>query len=134
MFWLDGPVSLTTGDFGPLLEQVKETGGGLTLASTGHSNFAATHSDMYKYLPSDSQALRQQRQGTTTMVLYRTEAIVTQVLQWLVLCSLRKDCIAPTKGRPCLKGAPYWISLAARMSIIWGGGGGGWGVAAVRSL
>ena len=97
---MDSSLRLTTGNFDVLLRQVQETGGALALTTTGHSTFAATHRDMYKYLPAgDPTALKREEQREATLLLYKTEPVMNQVVKWMVLCALDPHCIAPPQAR-----------------------------------
>uniref|UniRef100_A0A0K0EXC1 HTH_21 domain-containing protein n=1 Tax=Strongyloides venezuelensis TaxID=75913 RepID=A0A0K0EXC1_STRVS len=80
---------------------------------TGHGILPATHSGVFKYLPSNLTLI-----GTEKNEMYeagfvfavKTKDIVDKVLKWYLLCSLEKDCISPPNSRltPCkLKNAGY---------------------------
>ena len=82
-----------------MLENIRESQGGISITTTGHSTFAATHPDMYKYLPTDIEAIKTIEQREATLMFYRTKEMYAFVLPWLAFCALDQNCIAPRNAR-----------------------------------
>jgi len=85
-----------------MLDEVFSSGGILTFDPGPHSNFEATHKEMYRFLPISAQAAANTMQiGANSIYMVRTEEIYTRIIFWWVLCALREDCIAPTRQLYC---------------------------------
>ncbi len=84
------------------LQQARSTYGIVLFSTTEHSNFAVTHPDMYLYLPTELQGMKntEQREANSILV-YNTESLYQNVLKWWYLCALTEECLAPTLHRFC---------------------------------
>ena len=104
VLWADSSSYFLTANLSKILNLVSKTGAAL-LTTTFHSNFAVTHGDMYKYLPTEKAiALQTQRQAGIAMYC-RSNAVIKHILRWYVYCALDERCIAPVSKKDCvLKG------------------------------
>ncbi|ELU18218.1 hypothetical protein CAPTEDRAFT_194388 [Capitella teleta] len=103
VFIMDSSVRILHNDIGSIQDELLQTDGVMTFSSSGHSNFAATHHRMYEYLPTDTRGMQESEQVEGGCAFFfRTESVVNSFLYWFVMCSLDKDCIAPTRKRGCL--------------------------------
>ena len=74
----------------------------MTLTSTGHSVYSATHAQTYEYLPTLVGRMPDVTQHECgAMFLYRTEKVWTYLLKWWLLCSLDPKCISPKSKLNC---------------------------------
>ncbi|CAJ0598182.1 unnamed protein product [Cylicocyclus nassatus] len=62
-----------------------------------HSIFATTHPGMYKYIPTDIEAIKtnasMNHDAGFQFIVATADA--HEILKWYVLCALEKDCMAP---------------------------------------
>jgi len=103
VFWIDTSIRFLRGarfHLPNVLHEVSLSGGILTFMTTGHSNYAVNHPDLYGYLPAARDAMigTEQREANS-LLIYRTRTVYEQVTRWWVLCALEERCIAPTDVR-----------------------------------
>ncbi|GMR60271.1 hypothetical protein PMAYCL1PPCAC_30466 [Pristionchus mayeri] len=70
---------------------------------TGHGIFAATHKDMYKYLPTNDGEIRKKKAKmfeAGLAYIVRRDEVLNDIVKWYVLCALEKDCMAPHNSMP----------------------------------
>ncbi|GMT07894.1 hypothetical protein PENTCL1PPCAC_30068, partial [Pristionchus entomophagus] len=70
---------------------------------TGHGIFAATHKDMYKYLPTNDTEIRKKKAKmfeAGLAYIVRSDDVINDVIKWYVLCALEKECMAPRNSMP----------------------------------
>ncbi|KAL6736497.1 hypothetical protein Aduo_006843 [Ancylostoma duodenale] len=70
---------------------------------SGHSIFAATNPGMYKYIPTNIDAIKKNQSANhdaNFAFIVKTPDSV-EILKWYVMCALEKECIAPS-------GAQVW--------------------------
>ncbi len=96
---MDSSIRVITNNFTVLLQNIQKSHGGISLTTTGHSTFAATHPGMFNYFPTDMNAMKREEQREATLMFYRTKEMYTYVLPWLAFCALDKACIAPAGSR-----------------------------------
>lgn len=110
VFWMDSSVRFKTDNLSLTLDEVYASGGIITFDYSGHSNFAATHKGMYRYLPiSTSHATNTVQYAANSIYIHRNELLYNRVIAWWVLCALEKDCIAPTLQLSCqFRGRAVW--------------------------
>ncbi len=103
VFWVDTSIKLTNWTHsGITLKALKASHGALLLSSTGHSTYAATHPQMYKYLATDINNMKKEEQRESgAMMIFRTKTLYEEVLSWWAFCALVEDCIAPIPERAC---------------------------------
>ncbi len=56
---------------------------------------------LFRYLPGDYKAFKREEQWEGTFLLYATKPVIKHILQWVVLCALKRPCIAPISNRWC---------------------------------
>ena len=98
---MDSSVRLQHNNYTNLFNKLKQNGGTVIMHRTGHSVYAVTHANMYRYLPTDTEALKTLRCSQSTMFVVNTKENCMSVLRWYYLCALTKDCIAPINGLQC---------------------------------
>ena len=101
VFWVDTSVKFHDYNLTAIYDKLitKTQGVGL-FTGTGHSIYAATFPQMFHYLPTSlQQAENVEMLEAGAMVFYKTRPVYSQVLQWLVLCSLDQNCIDPRGAR-----------------------------------
>lgn len=110
VLWMDTSVRFKTGNLSLTLDKVYASGGILIFRRQIHSNFEATHSRMYHYLPiSASHASKTTQCGAGSIYIHRNELLYNRIIAWWVLCALEDDCIAPILQLKCyFKGPAVW--------------------------
>ena len=102
IFWMDASVRFKLSDLEPAIKLAKVMHGIQMFVHTGHSSFAVTDPGMYKYIVTDIEKLKEGEQlGATGYIIYRTKEVWENVLKWGILCSLTRECIAPTMNNGC---------------------------------
>ncbi|KAI0236555.1 hypothetical protein LSAT2_012897 [Lamellibrachia satsuma] len=102
IFWIDSSFRLMGTDLTDTYRTAVANGGIVLFIRTDHSNYVATHPDMYCYLVTDVEAQKTIEQfGTGAILIYRTEKVFRQVLWWFYLCSLERRCLQPIANRFC---------------------------------
>ena len=101
VFWVDTSVRFDRYNLTAVYEHLVMNSQGIGLFSkTGHSIYAATSKQMYHYLPTQTSRTESVEQlEANSMLLFKTRPVSSQVLQWLFLCSLDKNCIQPENVR-----------------------------------
>lgn len=102
VLWMDSSFRLLSGDFSNFTHKILENGL-YTFTATSHSVYAATHPQMYSFLPTDIQGLKSLSMlGANSMVIYPTRKVYHRFLYWWYLCALDVNCQAPLDiTRPC---------------------------------
>ena len=60
---------------------------------------------MYNYLPTNVDKQKVQRQyGGGTMIVYRTKWVMENIMYWLGMCALDKECISPKGSKLSQRG------------------------------
>jgi len=111
IFWIDSSIRFKTNNISLTLDEVFSSGGILTFEPGKHSNFAATHEEMYRFLPISAHAAAYytEQYGANSIYIHRTEEIYTRIIFWWVLCALTEECMAPTRQLYCnFKGKDVW--------------------------
>ena len=103
VFWVDASIRFDGHNLTRTYEKlVHDTQGAMMFTNAGHSIYAATAKQMYQYIPSRlTQMQRLEQLEANSVMLYRTRTVYTNVIQWLVLCSLDANCISPISRRFC---------------------------------
>jgi hypothetical protein len=106
IFWLDSSIRFTTSKL--LHVDSVQTSTSLHTVdimlfdNAGSSNFAPTHSGMYRYLPIIKQAaINTTMYGANAIYIHCTQQLYDHVLRWWFLCALEPDCIAPIHDLHC---------------------------------
>ena len=109
IFYFDASIRFRTSNISAAIQHALMNRGILSFLNAGHSNWAVTHEKMYEYLPVDIDLMKQYEQHESgAFIMMNTKWIQENVMIWFVLCSLEKDCIAPTTQQECLfEGDPY---------------------------
>ena len=96
VFLVDVPFDAHVSQLGGILRRVMASDGLFTLRPSGHSVYAATHPDLYGFLPTDTGRLMAIRMWAfTTGLVYNTKTVYKGVLYWWYLCALDKRCVEP---------------------------------------
>ena len=67
---------------------------------TGHSITAATHPRMFEYLPmKGKEQMSGPMEQAGGMIVYNTKNVLQNIMKWAIICSLHKECIAPSGSR-----------------------------------
>lgn len=99
VFWIDSSVRFLTNNLTSVFNQAYRNNGILAFARSHHSNFAATHPGMYRYLPiSAPLAGVTEMRDANSILFFRTKLVYTKIVAWWVLCALKEDCIASGRG------------------------------------
>lgn len=99
---MDASFRLMSSNISIITKKVIENGGLFTFTYSSHSVYAATHPQMYEYLPTDIQSLKQLDMQEANMVIYPTRKVYQNFLHWWYLCALEVKCQAPPNiTRPC---------------------------------
>lgn len=62
----------------------------------GHSILSATHPGMMEYLPLEkAEGVKKMYQGGAVVII-NTNEVQKHIMKWLVICMLKKDCVAPS--------------------------------------
>ena len=93
ILWMDSSTEIQSSDLQAIYQAVQKTDGAMCLSATGHSTFAVTHPDMYRFLPTNVSAAKREEQWETVAFLYRTESLFKNVIFWWSLCALKETCI-----------------------------------------
>ena len=101
MIWIDSSARLLTNNYTKLFSKAQTSGGIVQMNPSRHSVFAATHPNMYKYIPSNITALKEAENYQSTLFIVNTLENCDKFLWWYFLCSLTKMCIAPTDRLAC---------------------------------
>ena len=103
VLWVDSSIEFTSSNFSDVFHKaVQETQGVVLLSRTYASIFAVTHPNMYKFIPSKIDLLKQIEQWeSNSILLYRTDKIYNHVIKWWVICALQKECFAPILTLHC---------------------------------
>lgn len=102
VLWIDSSIRFETNNLSAVISNAASNGGVASLTSTGHSNYAVTHPQMYVFLPTSLDGMIHSIQHEANCVLvYRTHFVVSAVIWWWVLCALDPLCIAPTDRTAC---------------------------------
>ncbi|KAK2156902.1 hypothetical protein LSH36_202g03025 [Paralvinella palmiformis] len=102
VLWMDASIRVRSSNFTSVFAQILDNDGFLFFKTTGHSNYAATHSDTYEFLPT-----RQNKQKRVFMhcagvlLIYNTREIFDNVLWWWLLCSYDVRCSMPMPKNMC---------------------------------
>ncbi|KAI0239205.1 hypothetical protein LSAT2_010058 [Lamellibrachia satsuma] len=110
LFWIDASFRLKTNNLSDAYRVARNDGGFVGFhdknknfrTGDGHSNFAVTHPDMYRYLPTDINAQKkivQFRGGI--LLIYRTEKVFRDILWWFVMCAQEARCFVPNFNIYC---------------------------------
>ncbi|KAI0238787.1 hypothetical protein LSAT2_010461 [Lamellibrachia satsuma] len=102
VFWIDASFRIKRTDLSDAYRVARKNGGYVMFHGSPHSNFAVTHPDMYRYLPTDvnNQKMIQQL-GSGMMLIYRTEKVFRDILWWFVMCALEARCFMPNSNQKC---------------------------------
>lgn len=102
VLWIDSSIRFETNNLSAVISNGAFNGGVTLLSSTGHSNYAVTHPQMYVFLPTSLDGMIHSVQHEANCVLvHRTRFAVSAVVWWWVLCALDPLCIAPTARTTC---------------------------------
>ena len=103
VMWIDTSVRFHSGDLSAVNRRAIQNSGLVFLVTHSFSStFEVTHPSTFKYLPTNVSAVMFNDQvETSAFLIMRTEKIYSDVIWWLYLCSLVKDCIAPILNQEC---------------------------------
>ncbi|KAI0216007.1 hypothetical protein LSAT2_031934 [Lamellibrachia satsuma] len=102
LFWIDASFRLRGTDLSDAYRVAKKNGGFVIFNRTGHSNFAVTHPDMYRYLATNTEAQKKiEQSGGGMMLIYRTEKVFRDILWWYVMCAKEARCFVPNYTQFC---------------------------------
>ena len=97
VMWFDSSVKFQENDTSAIIEQLARRKSGFLfyVSTTGHSIITATHPDMMEYFPLKKEgAVKDMLQGGAVIIINKDE-VQKDIMKWLVICVLKKDCIAP---------------------------------------
>ncbi|ELT99056.1 hypothetical protein CAPTEDRAFT_197713 [Capitella teleta] len=103
VFWVDASVRfLDSSAFSVLFQNIIRNGGFGMVSNAYHSTYAATHPNMYTYLPTDMEFHKQccQLQSGATL-MYKTHRVFDGIIWPWFLCSLTAECMTPTMQLDC---------------------------------
>ncbi|ELU05791.1 hypothetical protein CAPTEDRAFT_193239 [Capitella teleta] len=104
VFWVDSSIRIVTSRFGNIKNVIQSNGGFAMFDDTicDHSTLAVTHPEMFQYFVTDWQMQTKQFQYQGgAVILTRTDFVVDEILQWLLLCVMHPECIAPVPWSMC---------------------------------
>ena len=94
-FFVDATILVSTFDVDSIIEAAVKSGGLLLFSKTGHSNYAVTHPQMYKYFPVSIEALKTTEQLESEAFVIYNKLTYWKILHWAFMCALDPDCISP---------------------------------------
>ena len=97
VMWFDSSVKFQENKTSVIMEQLVRSNSGFLfyVSTTGHSIITATHPGMMEYFPLKKEAaVKDMSQGGAVIVINKDE-VQKHIMRWLVICVLKKDCIAP---------------------------------------
>ena len=97
VMWFDSSVKFQENNTSVIMEQLVHSKSGFLfyVSTTGHSIITATHPDMMEYFPLKKEgAVKDMLQGGAVIIINKDE-VQKYIMKWLVICVLKKDCIAP---------------------------------------
>uniref|UniRef100_A0A1I7Y8I1 Nucleotid_trans domain-containing protein n=1 Tax=Steinernema glaseri TaxID=37863 RepID=A0A1I7Y8I1_9BILA len=65
---------------------------------TGHGIYAATHPDVYRFIPTNIAKLKAEKAKmyeAGLVFVVKTRDVVDKLLKWSVLCALQRECMGP---------------------------------------
>lgn len=99
---MDSSIKFQNGNLGQVL---KTTSPIMLSCYTGHNNFVVTHNQTYFYIPTDTAKQRHVDQyEANNIFIVNTKKAYDNILRWMYLCSLTRDCIAPLGASVGCKG------------------------------
>ena len=112
VFYIDASVRFITNRTSFLIASLLQDCGIMLLSSSAYTTYEITDPGMYKYLPTDLPALKQQSQiaEANSLVYYNTKEVFDEILYWHFLCSLDPSCIAPPGSFALPHNPRSWIS------------------------
>ena len=97
VMWFDSSIKFQEDKTSVIMEQLVRSNSGFLfyVSTTGHSIITATHPGMMEYFPMKKEAaVKDMSQGGAVIVINKDE-VQKYIMKWLVICVLKKDCIAP---------------------------------------
>ncbi|CAH1785286.1 unnamed protein product [Owenia fusiformis] len=101
VFWVDTSIRLK-GNNTETFWNILQVGNGMVffVSAFAHSNFATTRAEMYDFLPTDQEKMKDLGSiGAGAMLLHNTNFVYEHYIKWWVLCALNRYCIAPDGSR-----------------------------------
>ncbi|XP_029635493.1 uncharacterized protein LOC115210870 [Octopus sinensis] len=100
VMWIDPTARLVSSHFEPLLTDAEQSGFVVLSTRKQYSTFSVTHPNMYSYIPTDMTKLMESSHlNMRVLIIHNTHEIQENLFKWLILCSLEKECLAPTGSR-----------------------------------
>lgn len=83
----------------------------ILISSSEHSIFAATDPKMYEYIPFPIDIGKRLTMWAATMqIIFGTKSVKENVLRYLVLCALEKECMVPEKSSASCQFDASWYT------------------------
>ena len=93
VFWADGSIRFKTGNMSLMNEKSLKSDGMAVFTGTEHSVYSVTMPEMFNYLPMVRDSKMYECLIATTVLMYRTEKVIRDILRWWITCALSKECI-----------------------------------------
>ena len=106
-FYMDTSVQIKSANFSSIFDRVLRNKGVVIFDEVKlHTNARVTWPNMYEYLPTNLNLQNKTMSFQSTMLYVNTAENYANFMQWHILCSLVKDCIAPTDKRSFQRSIP----------------------------
>ena len=119
--YMDSSVRVTSANVSDIFNQVLLNKGVVIFGFGGHTNARVTWPPMYTYLPTNISRQSTVKSSESTMVYMNTHENYENFMRWHILCSLVKECIAPSDQIFCnftAMPAPHHVCHRYDMSAL----------------
>ena len=104
LIYMDSSVRFLNGSLTHIQNVAMQNGGIVMLTGSPDSIYSITDYGMYKYLPSDIEALKTVHcLQSGALLVYNTEVVFRNVLWWWYMCALEMPCVAPVDNLECIE-------------------------------
>ena len=115
MYWMDTSVKHRMEALDHVMANANNMQGIGFVFNTFHSTYAVTDPGMYEYFITDEEKQKEYLQlAATVYVLFRTKEVWNNIFQWVLLCSLDLNCIAPNDAVNRFYPCPFRKGLMVR--------------------